>query len=96
VVQRLGVGPARGTARHVGIGRDAPRALRIAPDPEGLEPADVAQLPQRRVQLGALRHLQARQCRLERGEGGQRIGAAGLQRGRQGVGRAAARLPGGG
>ena len=40
------------------VGGGAASTLRIACQPEFLEPADVAQFPQRRVQAGSLRHHQ--------------------------------------
>ena len=81
VVQRVGVAPHGGQAQCEGVGRSAAQALGVAPDPVRLEPADVPQFPQRRVQLHALRHHKIPRC--QRGfkeiEGGQGVAARGLQ-----------------
>ncbi|MBX3618949.1 MAG: TIGR04348 family glycosyltransferase [Rhizobacter sp.] len=80
VVERIGLAARRQEPRRVGVGTLTERTLGVACDPERLEPADVPQFPQRRVELGAQRHGQARQRTLVGGEGGQRVGAAGGQR----------------
>jgi len=91
VVQRIGVRAQRRQARLFRVGAGAGRVRREARQPVFLEPADVSQLPQRRVQLGAQRHGQSGQRGFVGGKGGQRVGAAGLQRGGQCGGAAAAR-----
>jgi hypothetical protein len=87
VVQRLGIHTPRrlacGTARNIRVGGQPQGAVRVAGNPPVGKPADMAQLPQRRIQLGADRHDQRRpqgaDCRIEQsqcaGTGGhQRLG----------------------
>jgi hypothetical protein len=52
VVERISVRAQRRRAAGLRVGLNAARALAVAADPVVLEPADVAQFPQRRVQRG--------------------------------------------
>jgi hypothetical protein len=89
VVQRIGTGTLRRRMRAARIGRGTAPTLRVAPDPVLLEPADVAQLPQRRVELGRLWH--GHRLRAQRLRGGvelaqQPLTRIGERRGQHGCG----------
>ena len=94
VVQRVRIGPHGRAARPAGVGARALAPGGEARCPPALEPADVAQLPQRRVELGALRHAQPGQRLLDGRKAGQRVGAAGAQQRCQRGAVAVARGPG--
>ncbi|MCU0812789.1 MAG: hypothetical protein MUC32_00190 [Burkholderiaceae bacterium] len=80
MVQRIGAGAHAFGPRHVGVGGDAARAFGVAREPVLLEPADMAQLPQRRIELGPPRHRERRQRAPPGVEGRERVGAARAQR----------------
>ena len=58
-VAAVGIAQDRRQLGVVAVAALAAMALQVARDPELLEPADAPQHPQRRLELGALRHLQA-------------------------------------
>ena len=82
VKQGVGTGPAAGLTRHIRVGGHTAAAVRVARQPPVLKPADVPQLPQRRVEVGPVGHAQAllRQGGFERGKRGQGVAPAVLQR----------------
>ena len=85
VVERIGIGAAIRSPRQIGVGAPTLLPGRKPRQPPGLEPADVAQFPQRRVELGVQRHLQAGQRLLEDAEQGQGVVASADQCGGQGL-----------
>jgi hypothetical protein len=76
IEQRIGIGAGGRQPCDVWIGAQAERALRVARCPPGLEPSDVSQLPQRRVQGFVKRNAQVRKGAPVIGETRQRVGAA--------------------
>ena len=60
VVHAIGLLQAAGRALMLGVTRRAQRALPVAGNPVGLKPRDMADLPQRWVELGGVRHGQRR------------------------------------
>ena len=78
VVKRIGVGAQRCAALCTWVGRRAQMHLAETCQPNFLEPANVAQFPQRWVPLRALRHhtLGGRQCGFIPGKSGQGVGSA--------------------